>query len=131
MKKFLLLGVAVSVLTAGCGGVNRYCKGEQAYMKAESVSPVRAPEGLTLPAANSALKVPPPSANPVAFGEKVKDAKGEEKIECLDQPPRMPPPPPPVAEPEAAKATAADAETAPPEKAPAPDQSAEPAAPQP
>jgi hypothetical protein len=96
----------------GCA-VNSYCEGEQKYMAAKSLAPLQSPEGARVPESASALKIPPPPANPVPFGQTVKDEDGDDAIACLDKPPEMaalpapkptpaaeqPASPPPAAEP--------------------------------
>ena|ERR1051326_7622868 len=80
---------AISVLLLASCASNRYCLGDQPYAHAPSVPPLQPVEGLKLPESSAALKIPPPSPNPVPFGQKIKDAKGEEVVECLDRPPPM------------------------------------------
>lgn len=82
-----MLVVACAVLLAGCA--SKRCLSDQPYAHAESVPALKPVEGVKLPEAAAALKIPPPPANPVPFGEKVKDAKGEEVVQCLDRPPPM------------------------------------------
>ena len=77
--------LAAAAALAGCAA-NSYCKGEQSYQKAPSVPPLKAADGLKLPESASALKIPPPAVNPVAFGETAKDEDGDEVIRCLDKP---------------------------------------------
>ena len=83
----------VLVATLGLSGcaVSSYCEGEQDYQKAESVPPLVAAQGLKLPESASALKIPPPPAQPVAYAEPYKDADGDDRVRCLDTPPAMPP----------------------------------------
>jgi hypothetical protein len=78
------------LLLAGCAG-NR-CLGDPPYAHAQSVPPLKPVEGIKLPESTAALKIPPPPANAVPFGQKVKDEKGEEVVQCLDRPPPMPKP---------------------------------------
>jgi hypothetical protein len=47
---------------------------------------------MKLPESSAALKIPPAPPNPVPFGQKGKDEKGAEVVECLDRPPPMPKP---------------------------------------
>ena len=86
------LVLCISVL-AGCATGNRYCMGDQPYAHAPSVAPLQPVEGLKVPQSGSTLKIPPPPANPVPFGQEVTDAKGKKVVECLDQPPPLPPQP--------------------------------------
>lgn len=92
--------VRVVVLAACCSlsacGVNKYCVTQQDYQIAGVVPELRPAAGLQLPDSPSALRLPPPPANRVPFGERAEDGT----ISCLDQPPPMPPvePPPAVEE---------------------------------
>ena len=86
------------VLLLGACSVNTYCEGPQDYEKAQALPPLKGVEGLKLPESASALKIPPPPANPVRYGERVKDEKGDETTSCLDKPPAMPPPAQPKVE---------------------------------
>jgi hypothetical protein len=117
--------VPVFLLLAGCAA-NSYCKGEQGYQKAASVPPLKpTAEGLKLPESPSSLRIPPPPANPVPYGETVKDADGDDMTMCLDRPPEMAsnePPAQPVAPPPAPKPVEVQPppEAVPAEPAPAP-----------
>ncbi len=100
-----MLVAACVILLAGCA--SKRCLSDQPYAHAESVPTLKPVDGVKLPESTAALKIPPPPANPVPFGEKVKDAKGEEVVQCLDRPPPMPKPaeepPAPEAKPPEAK----------------------------
>jgi len=85
-----ILFLAPALALAGCA-VNSYCEGEQDYAKAQSLPPLQDVEGAKVPESPSALKIPPPPQNPVAFGETYKDEDGDDAIRCLDKPPEMPP----------------------------------------
>ena len=110
--RLVLLAPVLALALTGCA-VSSYCEGDQKYHKAESLPPLSGAEGVTLPESASALKIPPPPANPVAFGEHYKDADGDDAVRCLDKPPDMPPP----VEPKPAETTAPAPATTP---APAP-----------
>ena len=86
-----LILVAGALALAGCAAGSR-CLSEQPYANAKSVPPLQPVEGLKLPESSAALKIPPAPAEPVPFGQKVKDAKGDEVVQCLDKPPPMPAP---------------------------------------
>lgn len=88
MSRFLPIA-ACAALLCGCAS-HSYCLGDQPYTHAKSVPPVQPVEGLKVPESNAALRIPPPPAETIPYGRKVKDAKGEEKVECLDRPPPMP-----------------------------------------
>ena len=106
MKRVMrLVLLAPALALAGCA-IGTYCEGDQKYHKAESLPPLAGAEGVTLPESASALKIPPPPANPVAFGERYKDADGDDAVRCLDKPPEMPAPiePKPAETPAAAPA---------------------------
>lgn len=91
------------LLSLGACAANTYCMGEQPYQKATSVPPLRPAGDLKLPESPAALRIPPPPATPVPYGQTVKDKDGDDAIRCLDKPPEMaiapeaPPEPPPVA----------------------------------
>jgi hypothetical protein len=91
--------VAAALALSGCA-LSSYCEGELKYQRAPSVPPLRTAEGLQLPQSGSALRIPPPPENPVPYGEKYKDAEGDDAVRCLDRPPelvRSPEPPEPAA----------------------------------
>jgi hypothetical protein len=106
------LALVVTVFLGACAS-NSYCEGEQGYETAPSVPELKPVDGMVLPQSGSALRVPPPPANPVPYGEPVKDADGDDAVRCLDRPPEMPPPKPEV-EPLAPPPAAAPAPSAPP-----------------
>jgi len=87
LRSFLL--ALCSVCLCGCAGSR--CLGDQPYSHAPSIPPLKSAENLKVPESSSALKIPPAPANPVPFGEKVKNEKGDEEVQCLDKPPPMPP----------------------------------------
>jgi hypothetical protein len=109
MRTILLLP---ALALGGCA-VNSYCEGEQDYMEAKSLAPLQSADGAKVPESASALRIPPPPANPVPFGQTVKDEDGDDAVSCLDKPPEMaalpaakatppaeqPASPPPAAEP--------------------------------
>jgi hypothetical protein len=97
--------MAAALALSGCA-LSSYCEGEMDYQRAPSVPPLHTAEGLQLPESGSALRIPPPPANPVPYGEKYKDADGDDAVRCLDRPPELARP----AEPEAPAAPAAPAE---------------------
>ena len=81
------------LLLGGCAN-NRYCLEKQGYEGAGSIPPLKSADGLQIPQSAGALIVPepPPPAERVPFGQTVKNAKGEEKVACLDLPPPIPKP---------------------------------------
>jgi uncharacterized lipoprotein len=85
----MLLSLGAVAFLSGCAS-GGYCLGEQPYMKAQSVPPLTPAEGLKLPESSGALKIPPPPKETVPYGQKVKDEKGDEVVQCLDKPPAMP-----------------------------------------
>ena len=87
---------AAMLALSGCA-LNSYCEGEQDYQTAPSVPPLNTAEGLQLPESPSALRIPPPPASPVPYGERYKDEDGDDAIRCLDRPPDMPKPVEPAA----------------------------------
>jgi hypothetical protein len=90
MIRLFLVSVVVGLLT-GCTA-NRYCLADQPYSHEQSIPPIQSADGLKLPESSAALRIPPPPADPQPFGKKVRNEKGDEVVECLDQPPRMPKP---------------------------------------
>lgn len=86
-------GVAAGLLLAAALGsgctTNAYCKAPQAYENAPSITPIKAPEGLTVATPSTALKVPDVKVDSVTFGYYVPDPANPAKsqLRCLDQPP--------------------------------------------
>lgn len=92
MNMRIVLPLLVSGLVlCGCAD-HRYCLKKQGYEDAGSIPPLKSADGLQIPRSAGALVVPPPSAQRVPFGREEKTANGQDKIECLDQPPPMPKP---------------------------------------
>jgi len=83
-----LLIVPAAALLSACSATS-HCKGKLDYQEAPSVPPLAGVEALKLPESPSALRIPPPPEQPVAFGEKYQNEKGKERYRCLDVPPRM------------------------------------------
>jgi uncharacterized lipoprotein len=80
LKPTIALPLFVTVwLLVGCTSEPTCNYSKEAYMTAQSVPPLRAPEGLTAPDRSSALNIPPLSegAKPIPTGES----------RCLDRPP--------------------------------------------
>jgi hypothetical protein len=99
MKKILVL---FPLLALGGCAVGSYCEGQQDYQRAASVPVLQPAGGLKVPESESALRIPPPPAKAVPYGEVGKDEDGDEVVMCLDKPPALPPlPPEPVAPPAA------------------------------
>ncbi len=88
----LVLAVAI-IAAAGCSA-NRYCAKPQSYEYAPSVPVIASAGNLTITSSPDAFTIPPASANPVPFGQKVPnpDKPGKTRWSCLDQPPPLPPP---------------------------------------
>jgi len=119
MKLSMTFLALAPALLAGCAA-SSYCTGEQKYQKAGSVPSLQGVEGLQLPDSATALKIPPPPAKAVAYGEVYTDEDGDEAVRCLDKPPAMPPVTPPAAPPAPAPAAAPAAGTPPADAPPAP-----------
>lgn len=83
--------LAAAALLLGACSASSYCTGVQPYEKAKSVPPLRPAGDLKLPESAAALKIPPPPAKAVAYGETYKDADGDNAVRCLDKPPEMAP----------------------------------------
>ena len=81
---FTLLVLSAALELNACG-TTAHCQRPQDYQSAQDRAPVVGPDGQPLPESASALRIPPPVENPVAFGEK---GPGE-SWSCLDIPPRM------------------------------------------
>jgi uncharacterized lipoprotein len=80
LKPNIALPLFVTVwLLAGCASEPTCNYSKEAYMAAQSVPPLRAPEGLTAPDRSSALNIPPLSEGAKAM------PTGESR--CLDRPP--------------------------------------------
>jgi hypothetical protein len=90
MRFLMMAVVSAAALLSACSNTRR-CEAQQSYQKAETLATPGAVQGLTVPESPSALRIPPPPANTVAFGQKVADPKdpGKTKYECLDMPPRF------------------------------------------
>jgi hypothetical protein len=99
MKSMRVVLIPLSLLALSGCAVNSYCTGEMDYQTAPSIPPLQGGEGVRIPESASALKIPPPPANPVGYGEIRKDAEGDDVIHCLDKPPELPPAVAPKAEP--------------------------------
>ncbi|MGH8481539.1 MAG: hypothetical protein ACRES8_03670 [Nevskiaceae bacterium] len=82
---------------SGCAA-STYCEGQQDYQRARSVPVLQPADGLRLPESEHALRIPPPPANAVPYGEVVRDEEGDEVVRCLDKPPVLAPLPPEPAE---------------------------------
>jgi hypothetical protein len=106
------LAILIPALALGGCVAGSYCEGTQDYQRAKSVPPLQPAEGMTVPESEGALRIPPPPANAVPYGEVARDEDGDEIVRCLDKPPEVPPEP--------AAAPAAPAPAAP---APAPEKS--------
>lgn len=76
----------VACCTLSACGVNRYCVTQQSYQVAGVVPELKPVGELDLPQSPSALRLPPPPANRVPFGEIGENGR----VSCLDQPPSMP-----------------------------------------
>ena len=98
MKKIVPLFSVLAL--AGCA-TGSYCEGQQDYQRAKSVPVLQPAGGLKVPESDTALRIPPPPAKAVPFGEPGKDEDGDDITLCLDKPPELPPLPPEVVAPPA------------------------------
>ena len=90
MKRLLpVLLVVSSVLALSACGTTAHCRRPQEYQLAQDRAPLVGAEGQELPESASALRIPPPVENPVGFGAKTSDDKGNEAWSCLDIPPKL------------------------------------------
>ncbi len=94
MKSRLFGALLGALVLSACAGER--CLKEQPYAHARSVPVLQPVDGLKVPESSSALRIPPPPAEPEPFGRKVRNAKGKQVVECLDEPPRMTAPAPPL-----------------------------------
>src|SRR5688572_21049421 len=78
-KSFALLTALVAATAAGCAYEPTCDYSDAPYMSAQSVPPLRAPEGLAAPDRSASLVIPPPAAGAPAM------PTGESR--CLDRPP--------------------------------------------
>jgi hypothetical protein len=81
---------ALSLAFAGCAE-NRYCADPLPYEKAPSVPAIQSVGDMKVAPAADAYAIPPPPANPIAFGIQAPDPKkpGKNRWICLDQPPAL------------------------------------------
>lgn len=95
-----LLGLVAVALLAGCG-TNRHCIGDFPYQRAATLAPPAAVDGLQAPESVSAMVIPPPPAESVAYAREVPDPEnpGSTRVQCLDVPPVLIETPEPAAEP--------------------------------
>lgn len=91
MKHPVRIVFLLPLLTLGGCAVSSYCEGEQDYQEAASLPSLQTADGLQVPDSSTALRVPPPPANAVPYGETVKDEDGDDTVRCLDRPPELPP----------------------------------------
>lgn len=116
MKPSIRLSILAGLLAvAGCSTTS-YCEGEHDYQAAPSIPPLKPADGVRVPESASALRIPPPPPNNVAFAETYKDEDGDDAVRCLDKPPPMP-----ALAAEPAKAAPAPAPVTPPPSVPPPD----------
>lgn len=80
----------LAVLITACGA-RAYCMGERPYQRAETVRVLEEIEDIRVPRASSALVVPEAPSEGPAYAERYEDADGDERIRCLDAPPRLQP----------------------------------------
>ena len=97
----LRLALLIPLLALGGCAAGSYCEGQQDYQRARSLPPLQPADGTQVPESEGALRIPPPPANSVPYGEVVRDEEGDEVVRCLDKPPEMPPLPPLPPEPAA------------------------------
>lgn len=116
MKSIVKLLILVPAVAVTACSTSSYCEDQQDYERAASVPPLKGDEALSVPESESALRIPPPPPNVVAFGETYKDEDGDDAVRCLDKPPEMAPLPP---EPQAVEPVPAAEPTPAPQPAPA------------
>lgn len=81
-----------AALALGACSTGGRCVGEFPYQSAQTLPPPQKVEGLKQPESASALRIPPPPANPVPYAETLPDPEepGEAIVRCLDLPPALP-----------------------------------------
>jgi hypothetical protein len=86
------LPLLVATLLLGACAAKSFCVQPQRYDHVASIPPMTATDGLNIPNSPTALKVPPPPAQDVPFGNRLVDPTHPGKLEyaCLDEPPPMP-----------------------------------------
>jgi uncharacterized lipoprotein len=90
--KYLMPGLAVLLLLAGCS-TNKYCeRGERAYENVVESPPLTAPEGLSVPKPDPNQAIPKATGPEVPFATKEQNPgkKGGTRSKCLDTPPPLP-----------------------------------------
>lgn len=91
MKHPMRIVFLLPLLGLGGCAVSSYCEGEQDYQEAASLPTLQSADGLQVRDSSTALRIPPPPANSVPYGETVKDEDGDDTVRCLDRPPDLPP----------------------------------------
>ncbi|WP_028081330.1 hypothetical protein [Solimonas soli] len=92
MRQLGIIAVCGAALLIGACSNTRRCDATLPYQKAETLPPPAAVPGLTVPDSPSALRIPPPPASDVPFGQRVAEAQDRRdtaRYECLDTPPRL------------------------------------------
>lgn len=86
-------GLLVALLLAGCAN-NKYCeRSERTYERSKESAPLKAPEGLSVPAPDPNQAIPKATGPQVPFASEQDDPKkkGGKRSTCLDSPPDLPP----------------------------------------
>lgn len=79
----------VAVAIVACGP-RAHCRGEHAYLQAESVSILEEVDNIRVPRSSGALLIPAGDFEGPAYAEEYEDERGRTRIRCLDTPPPLP-----------------------------------------
>lgn len=88
-----VLSAVIVLMMAGCAGGGGYCLKAQPYDKAESIVPITATSGLSMPQSATALNVPPAPKTEAPYGVLLpggRKANEGKRVQCLDEPPPLP-----------------------------------------
>jgi hypothetical protein len=81
---------SLAVLITACSA-RAHCTGERPYQQADTVRVLEDIEDIKVPRSSSALTVPEAPTEGPAYAERYEDEDGNERIRCLDAPPRLDP----------------------------------------
>lgn len=86
----LLVALMLATVLALAGCASNPCAGPQTYQKAASKPPLKAVDGLSVPAPDPSTRIPNVAANGASFVSKHKNAQGKMVTTCLATPPSLP-----------------------------------------
>lgn len=88
---FRAVAAAGLAILVGACSARAHCTGERPYQQAETVKVLETVEDVRVPRSSSAMVIPEASTQGPAYAERYEDADGNERIRCLDAPPRLEP----------------------------------------